>query len=288
MIVAGFVVWKYARNGKKSGAQARFTLETLELARAQFEIFNIKLRKSESKNGLAAILHEARKNELRMEVGDYVPDEWKDAEVEVFFKVIRDDDPVFYVFSSSVTQLNPDYEASSLTLRTPENLRVEKKRHFSRVIPDKNDTLSIGLWPLSPGKRLPRTSDEMGAPLLMQKKGMKEEILRLANISGAGLGLIIRGQEEDAAYFGRGKQLVCKVAYNINNKYAVFWCTGEIMNSREFDDKGTPARFVGLEFTNWGSLDEGGGEIHWSHSSPLRGAKPMLQWAGYIENRKRK
>ncbi|MBD5607656.1 MAG: hypothetical protein HDQ93_02255 [Desulfovibrio sp.] len=289
IIVSAFILWKYGKSRKASGAQTQFIRETLELARSQFEIFNVKLRDSDAKSGLAAILHDMGKNGLRMEVGDYVSEEWNGAEVNAYFKVIREDDPVFYVFSSRVLQLSSDYEASSLVLKTPDHLQVEKKRHFIRVSPDKGDVKALGVWPLPPGKRLPRTSDEIGVPLSIYKPGMKEESIKLVNISGAGLALEIRDIDDaTSANLSRGKQILCLVGYNLNNKYAAFWCTGEIMNVRENDSGGKKSVFIGIEFINWASLEEGHGEIHWSHSSPFRGAKPMLQWVDQIERSKKK
>lgn len=289
IIVSAFILWKYGKSRKTSGAQTQFVRDTLDLARSQFEIFNVKLRDSDAKSGLSAILHDIDKNGLRMEVGDYVSDEWNGADVNAYFKVIHEDDPVFYVFSSRVLQLRSDYEASSLLLKTPDHLQVEKKRHFIRVAPAKGDVKALGVWPLPPGKRLPRTSDEIGVPISMYKPGMKEEAIRLVNISGAGLALEIRDANDSTnANFSKGKQILCLVGYNLNNKYAAFWCTGEIMNSRDIDNGGKKSVTIGIEFTNWAALNEGQGEIHWSHSSPFRGAKPMLQWVDQIERAKKK
>lgn len=287
-LIAAFYLWKFLSGRKRVGSQSRFALSILELARSQFEIFNIKLQKSEVKNGLSAILHDISDYRLRMEVGDYASEEWKDASVYVYFKVQQDGDPVFYVFSSRVLELKPDYEASTLVLRAPEYLRVEKKRHFIRVQPDKGDVRALSVWTLPPGKRLPRTAGELGAPLSLYKPGMKEEPLRLVNISGAGIALEITGANDESQYkFEKGQRIICLIGYNFNNKYMAFWCDGEIMNVRE--SPGTPASTtLGLEFTNWAALEEGDGEIHWSHNSPLRGAKPILQWVDQIEQKKGK
>lgn len=290
IMCAIFYLWKYGRKKKALNSQQKFTLETLELAQAQFETFNLKLQGSgQARNGLSAMLHEIDKDGLHMAVNDFVPDEWLARPVEVFFRARREEGPVFYVFASTVRQIKSDYEDSRLILAIPESLRVEKKRHFIRVQPPKEDIRVIGVWPIQPGKKLPRTTQDIGAPLTHYKPGMTREQVQIENISASGLALRFSLNSDGKAplELAKGSQLICLVVYTedeADNGTTAFWCTGEIMNCRQTDTK-PPALVAGLEFTNWAVLEHGTNEIHWAHSSPSRGVRPILRWVEQIDKK---
>lgn len=288
IVCAIYYFWKIHKK-KSSNSQNKSVLENLELARSQFEIFNIKQQEKGTKSGLSAMLREVDKNGLSMEVGDYVSEDWNMKPVDVYFQVLKDGNPISYVFSSSITKLNSDYGVSTFLLKLPQNMRVEKKRHFIRVQPKQSDVHLIGVWPMLPGKALPQTVDEMDKPLTHYKPGMKESQVQLENISGAGIALRIISDKSGQLpmQFSRGMQLLCLVDYSMDeNKNTAFWCTGEIMNIRHEEGQ-KPAVVLGLEFTNWAVLEQGHGEIHWAHSSPSRGAKPILQWVEKIDSKSR-
>lgn len=284
-----FYLWKIKK--KNSGnSQRKFVLDTLELASSQFEPFNIRLKgEGAPKNGLSAMLNSVVSDGLRMEVNDYVSEDWRGREVEVFFRARSEDGPVFYTFTSVIKKISADYESSQILLAMPENLRVEKKRHFLRVQPQKNDVRVIGVWRLEPGQRLPRSTSEMGSPLTHYKPGMATEPVKLENISASGLALRLLLNKDGKPPFeiSEGSQLLCLVVYVLEeseSKTVAFWCTGEVMNSR-IAEGSHPALVVGLEYTNWAVLEQGAGEIHWAHSSPSRGARPILQWVEQIDKK---
>ena len=278
---------KLFRKKKQASAREGFIVKTLDLARSQFEIFDIKLDDAgPSRSGISALLTSLEGAKLEMSVQDYVPAEMQGQPIEVFFRTRTPDGPVFYTFSSKILHISPDHENSRLLCAMPQHLRVEKKRHFMRVPPPKNDIRAIGVWPMLPGQTLPSATGEIGAPLTHYRPGMTEEPVQIENISAAGLALRFPfGKDgKPAVEMEKGAQLLCLVIYGHEKTVqpVAFWCTGEIMNAR-IDEGQHGALVLGLEFTNWAVLEKGASEIHWSHSSPTRGVKPIAQWVGQIE-----
>lgn len=282
-------MWRSLKKRRSANNQNNYILETLDLARSQFELFSIKLQeKGANRAGLSALLHTIDKAGLHMEIGDYVPEDWNLHAVDVYFKVRRDGMPVFYAFYSEVLKLKSDYESSSIIIALPKNLRVEKKRHFIRVQPHKNDVRVIGIWPLLPGKKLPQTEDDIGEPIKHNQAESSGEQVRVENVSGAGIALKVF-PDKNGEYpftFTKGSQLLCLLIYSLpgaESRKLAFWSTGEIMNLRKEQGK-NECQVLGLEFTNWAILEpDSTGEIHWAHSSPSRGIKPILQWVEQIE-----
>lgn len=285
-----FYFWKLRKKRNIASGKQSYLLETLKLAGAQFETFNLKLPvEGGARNGYSALLEEIAPQGLIMDVNGFMPADAKGKPVDVFFRARRKEGPVFYAFSSVIRDIKSDYESSRILLAMPDHLRVEKKRHFMRVKPDKNDIRVIGVWPIKPGKKLPRSTSEIGPPVTHYKPGMTTEPVQVENISGAGLALRFAAQADDATpiEFTKGSQILCLVVYVIEEgeKPVAFWCTGEVMNSRMTTGP-NPMLVVGLEFTNWAVLEHASSEIHWAHSSPSRGARPILQWVDAIEQKK--
>lgn len=280
--------WK--RKGKGKGDNRKFIYDTLELARSQFEIFNLKpLNAGDARKGISAMLEAVDRNGLRMSASDYVSPELKSGEVDVYFRVKQPDGPIFHVFRSTVRNVEADYENSRLLLSFPDHLRIEKKRHFIRVKPDHSDVRIIGVWPLEPGKKLPKSTEDIGSPVIHFKPGMKDVPVQLEDVSASGLALRFRldSDGKTPVPWKIGSQMLCLVVYDKEDgqKPTAFWCTGEVMNSRIAEGP-KPALVLGLEFTNWAVLEQGKGEIHWAHSSPSRGARPIMQWVEQIEKKK--
>lgn len=288
-ILCAIFFWVQQRKKKKAlSGKHKYLMETLELALQQFEVFNLKLPMEDNKrNGFSAILDEIKPYELGLDVNGFIPEECKNMEVSVFFRAKRPEGDVFYEFNSTIKEVQPDYENSHIVIAMPQALRVEKKRHFIRVTPAQEDIRVVGVWPIKPGKRLPKTTSEMGSPLTHYKAGMEEDPVSIENISGSGIALKINGvsaQEFEQTY-KKGSQLLCLVAYVLKegDKPIAFWCSGEVMNVRIIEGENDSSVVIGIEFTNWAVLEQSSSEIHWAHSSPSRGAKPILQWVEKIE-----
>lgn len=291
LICAIFYLWKYRSRSNSLDKRHKYLIGTLELAKRQFAEFNIKFPEAGgTKNGHSCMLEDIAKNNITLETNGFISEEFSGKPVNVYFRVQKDDGPIFYAFNSIVEAIKSDYQNSSITIAYPDILRIEKKRHFIRVKPDKNDIRVIGVWKIQPGKRLPKSTSEIGSPLTQYKPGMKQELVQVEDISGAGLALRFSGQKDEdlKKEFPKGSQLLCLVVFMLegNDRPVAFWCTGEIMNAR-MTSGSSPQLVLGLEFTNWAVLESSTSEIHWAHSSPSRGAKPMLQWVEQIEKSKR-
>lgn len=291
LIMCGiFFFWKLRRKKAESLATRSFARECLELAKAQYEIFNIKPEAGgEAKNGISAMLEKIEGGAIQLDSNNFAPQDWQGKAAEVYFKARREEGPVFYAFSTVIRKVKSDYEHSEITMAMPDHVRVEKKRHFSRVQPQKNDVQVIGVWPVKPGSRLPNSSEDLGKPLRQYRKGRTEELVKVENVSAAGIALRFKLDKDGnpPLAFKKGSQLICLVVYQMDDqdsKPTAFWCSGEIMNSRMTEDK-EKELVLGLEYTNWAILEQGTSDIHWAHSSPTRGARPILQWVNKIERR---
>lgn len=290
LMCAIFLLWKLKQKKEKNSSRQNFVSDTLEQARKQFEIFNIKPDvESEAKNGISALLEKITSHTLIMESSNYIPQDLTNREAEVFFRVQKAEGPVFYAFQSPIRKIKSDYEHSEIELDIPDHLRVEKKRHFLRVQPQKNDVQVIGVWPVKPGNRLPHSSAELGKPISQYRKGKTGEMVQVEDVSASGIALRFKLDRDGHAPVEteRGRQLICLVVYQMEEnetRPTAFWCTGEIMNSRIAEGQ-EKELVLGLEYTNWAVLEQGTGDIHWAHSSPTKGARPILQWVKKIEQR---
>lgn len=286
-VAIAIIAWRHTRKMRRMNRRERYVYDTLELARGHFELFNIKMRQSEiARPGLTVMLRDIDAAGLHMEASDYVTPDWDGQAVEVFFKIRRDEIPVFYVFLSRVKKLKADYESSYLLLETPDHMRVEKKRHFLRVKPASDEILAISLWPLPPGSRLPDSARDLGEPAaMMTAENGKNSTIVLDNISGAGAGLRLCGENAKALdnRFMKGSQIISMIRFTPEKDVDItFWCTGEVMSARTSPgDKACVT--LGVEFTNWAAESDGETVLHWSHCSPSRGVKPILKWAEKID-----
>lgn len=280
---------KLFRKKKELSKQESFVVRTLELAQTQYEVFDLRLdAPGAARKGISATIDQLDAKGIGLIAQDYVPEDWNGQPVEVFFRTRGQAGPVFYVFKSKVVKVQSAYENSRLLIAIPQNLRVEKKRHFIRVQPQKSDIRVIGVWPMQAGQTLPAATSEIGTPLTHYRPGMADEPVQVENISASGLALRFTYGPDDkpVVELARGSQLLCLVVYvhEESEKPIAFWCTGEIMNSR-IDEGPKKALVLGLEFTNWAVLEQGTSEIHWAHSSPSRGVRPIAQWVGLIDAR---
>lgn len=283
LAVAAFFLWKYLEKKKYLNAKNKFIGQVLNEALKQKSPLDLKLLGSSANIGVSTLLSAINSSGLIMHTGQAVSAEWNKKPVEVYFRVMDEEEPVFYVFESKVLNLALHAQGSDITLLVPDHLRVEKKRHFERARPSSSDILMVAVWPISAGRRLPRTIADLGKPPVRWKAGDTEMPVRLENISGSGIALRFAESSETLPFEARkGRQIICLVAYKPETAAArptVFWCTAEIMNTRIIE-KSTA---IGLEFTNWAVQEQGDTEIHWAHNSPWRGVKPILEWVKQLE-----
>lgn len=293
LLCALFYLWKFYRKKHSESGQRKFLVDTLDLARSRFETFSLKSRApGKPRKGVSAMLKEIGKNELVMDAGDFVPTDLSGKPVDVFFSVEREEGPVFYAFSSIIKSVESDFENSRLVLSLPQNLRVEKKRRFLRLRPKKNEVRVVGLWPMKPGGHLPNSMRDLGEPLARRHPGDADDPVIVDDISAAGLALRFQLDEsgEPIIPVAKGDHILCLAVYEPvtaeESGPGAFWCAAEAMNSRLAEGV-KPALVVGLEFTNWAPVEKGVRDIHWSHCSPSRGARPIERWVGLMEKKRR-
>ena len=289
-LCGAWLFWRMRRARRRASDRRVQIMGTLEAAREQFATFNLRpISDTPGQSGLSAILLDMDERTLHLEVADYVDEAWKGLPVDAYFRVDGEDGPIFYVFRSLFLGISPDFGKARVALALPEDLRVEKKRHFVRMRPQEDAVRVIGVWPLTEGQPLPHSTGDIGAPLSHATPGMQDKPVQVEDISASGLALRFPGKESPAlAAIGKGSHLLCLVVYVLDlsqNKPTAFWCTGEVVNERRSTGH-TPARILGVEFTNWAVLEQGDSEIHWSHSSPSRGVKPILQWVERMDKKR--
>lgn len=289
-LCGAWLFWRLRRERRRASDRRAQLLGTLEIAREQFATFNLRLiSDTPGTSGLSAILLDVDERTLHLEVTDYMDEAWKGLPVDAFFRVDGEDGPVFYVFRSVFLDISPDFGKARATIALPETLRVEKKRHFIRVRPQEDAVRVIGVWALSEGLPLPRSTEEIGPPLTHATPGMTEKPVQVEDISASGLALRFPDHEAEALRgIDRGSHLLCLVVYVLDcaqDKTTAFWCTGDVVNVRHSSGP-PPARILGVEFTNWAILEQGGSEIHWSHSTPSRGVRPILQWVERMDKKR--
>ena len=289
-LCGAWLLVRLRRERRRADDRRAQLLDTLETARVQFATFDLRLiSDSPGTNGLSAILLDVDDRTLHLEVADYVDEAWKGLPVDAFFRVDGEDGPVFYVFRSVFLDISPDFGKARVAVALPETLRVEKKRHFIRVRPQEDAVRVIGVWALPEGLPLPRSTEEIGPPLTHAMPGMAEKPVQVEDISASGLALRFPGREAGPLReIDKGSHLLCLVVYVLDcsqDKTTAFWCTGDVVNVR-YSSGPPPARILGVEFTNWAVLEQGGSEIHWSHSSRTRGVRPILQWVERMDKKR--
>lgn len=289
-LCGAWLLVRLRRERRRADDRRAQLLDTLETAREQFATFDLRLiSDSPGTNGLSAILLDVDDRTLHLEVADYVDEAWKGLPVDAFFRVDGEDGPVFYVFRSVFLDISPDFGKARVAVALPETLRVEKKRHFIRVRPQEDAVRVIGVWALPEGLPLPRSTEEIGPPLTHAMPGMAEKPVQVEDISASGLALRFPGREAGPLReIDKGSHLLCLVVYVLDcsqDKTTAFWCTGDVVNVR-YSSGPPPARILGVEFTNWAVLEQGGSEIHWSHSSRTRGVRPILQWVERMDKKR--
>ncbi|MDR1777942.1 MAG: hypothetical protein LBR31_08975 [Desulfovibrio sp.] len=278
------------QNRKHAIHRKAILMDILRKAQEQNETLDIKLLdEGDAKHGLSALMRVVEDDRLEVEVLEYVSSEWIEANIDVYFRVTLPEGPIFYKFRSTVKNIKAQGKKSHITLTPPRDLEVGQKRNFIRIRPPSDSVRAVAVWHLDPTRPMPRTTSEVGPPLIHYRQGMLDAPVVLENISSTGVAL--RFSIEDPANppdkLKKGSQLLCLIIYctsDNNEQTNVFWTTNEIVNSRVEPDP-PPTLVIGSTFTNWAMLEQGSTEIHWFHSSPTRGVMPITQWVMQIDRK---
>ena len=99
----------------------------LGLAQSQYEMFNIKMNTpGVTRNGLSAMLHAIDQKGLQDDCSGLCYRRLGRQTSRSILSHPQSGRACFYVFSSKILKIHPDYENSTLVCQVPENLRVEK------------------------------------------------------------------------------------------------------------------------------------------------------------------
>lgn len=280
-LVIAILTLRWQRRKKQLSGIQEYLTALFKEAINQKASLDIKLKQSDSHAGIIAQISSISNGALNMQAQGGIGEEWHNKPVEVFLRLNRDNEPVFYVFDSVMRKISQSGTEFQFSLPMPEHVRVDKKRHFLRATPNPDDILMIAVWPVAPGRRLPRTTADAGHPAVAWKNGNTEPSVQIENISAGGVALKFHVSPDSGVPFDaeKKKQLICLIVYK-SEKPVVFWSTGEIMNIRARND----SLAVGLEFTNWAIQNQGESEIHWTHNSPWQGARPIREWVKQLDN----
>lgn len=272
------VSWRLYKRKKEEAGKNRFVADSLAEAQTQKAVFELKQLNQTQSAGIAATIQSIAKRKIQLLSKDKIPETWKGTDVEAYFKIQQPTGPVFFVFTSRILNIGEENGLVSLEITRPDHLRVEKKRHFIRVKPDSAEIALLSVWPIPPGTRLPGTSSEVPPPALTWKTGDSDNALTLDNISGAGIALTLRPKDGSLPFAATsGKHLLSLIVCRPDGASGpplIFWSAGEIKNARQRGNEIT----LGIEFTNTAVQQKGNPELHWTHSSPWRGVKPIIQW----------
>ena len=263
----------------------------LEKAQEQNEIFDLNAEERPNSKGMAGTLTKILPAMLELEILSYVSRELEGSSVEVYFRALLPEGPAFFKFRAIVQQVRGSYEKSVMLLTMPKDIDAGQKRHFIRVKPPKDLVRVIGVWELDLNKPMPRSTAEIGKPLLHYKTGMEGEPVQVADISATGMALRFPAESVDVkpVDLDKGSQLLCLLIYQVSKeeRMVTFWCTCDVLNTR-MQKEPSPAMILGTEFSNWAVLEQGKSDINWFHSTPKSGVSPITQWVMQIDIQQRK
>lgn len=271
----------------KSDPRRQFAIETLEKALAQRETFYLKVRHEGAHAEFQARLEEIDQRWLMMKARQELSHGVPAHPIEANFTLATPDGPKFYKFDSKIVKMIGSAPELGILLQIPSFLQVEKKRHFTRIRPDRDSVKKIALWPLDQNRPLPAESSQMDSPLVLCAQDGSPLFATVENISGSGIGLRL----EQGAFAALSTQtrlgdgILCVIEFMSpdNRDFAMsFWFTAEIMNIRQEKDG---AKVLGLEFTNWALAEDDSNILRWTYSSPSRGAKPILDLVKHEEEK---
>jgi hypothetical protein len=277
-----FVVRERLQGMRQDAHRRSIIRNLLDVAQGQNEIFDICVQHNDTTSKtLSGMLTGIFDNRLEMEVLSFVSRELVGSSVDVYFRALMEEGLAFYKFHSVIQRVESVNVKHLVTLAFPKDIDAGQKRHFIRVKPPKDTIRVIGVWELDEAKPIPRTTGDIGKPLLHYKQGMETETVQVADISATGMALRFPTDslEVRPVDLDKGSQLLCLIIYHAgkDDHVVTFWCTCNVINTR-MQQEPTPALTLGTEFTNWAVLEPGKAEINWFQSKQASGVSPITQW----------
>jgi hypothetical protein len=208
-------------------------------AQEQNEIFELKLyADGEGKNSLAGLMQRYDPDEIELEVLTYIDPQLKGTGLDVYFRLNGPDGPIFYKFNSTILSVRHLTSPSRfrITITPPHDLKVGQKRSFIRVSPPRDTIRVIALWPLDATSPIPKSTVDLGRPVMHYKRGMTERPVKVENISATGIALRVSTMEDPPPLsLEVGTELLALIIYELGRKseqVVTFWCTCQVVNVR--------------------------------------------------------
>lgn len=290
LFVIVLVFWrKQILESRHKDRATSLILEKITEAQIQKELFNVEIMEAPGEEGcqakgFAGSLQLCQNGILTLEVLSALPSSYFGKAVCVYFHIKNSTTHhTFFRFVSRIEALQCRNGISTVCISVPACFEGEQKRNFCRVQPRPGSVRALGLWQLNASQPMPETTADLKRPVCAAKEGMANPALRLDNISASGMGLSLPLNHPDGPppQLDRNSQILCLIAFQYNNSLITFWCTGEVVNSREKDN----ARVYGIEFINWSILKTGQNVFNWFHASPVRGIPIINQWVDSMNTR---
>ncbi|MBQ7586352.1 MAG: hypothetical protein IJU40_08910 [Desulfovibrionaceae bacterium] len=286
LIILFIKIFIHFRHKKALREQQKNIHTILERAQIQNENFDLQLGDRLNKNNYSSLLIEVNESSLVFNSLVHIPQDLLNNPAEFFFAVRTKGKKEFYKFRVKVLEVKYHKTITTLTVAKPKSLDIGQKRAFFRITPLPNTVKLLAIWLLDLDKPLPKTTSEVGTPLLSctwHRENQAEDIntLSVADISGSGIALHIPYDPDVSPRIVKDAQILCLLVYNESfneTEHLVnFCCTGHITNVRG-DRNNKYDKIVGMEFTNWAILESSNSNITWFHQAKATGIGPILQW----------
>ena len=286
-LIALFIQSRLLRRRQEARRKA-IIINMLEIAQSNNKGFDIvALDQDISDKSIPATLMTLDNSHLALETLSYVPSLLAGTKVDVYFQAPLPTGTVSYKFHAVIQTVESNKNKSRLRLTFPDEFMPGQRRKFFRIKPPTMQVRVVAIWNLDPAKPIPKNTGEIGRPLVHYKQGMDTAPVQVEDISATGIGLrfsldTLTFSQED---LGKNTTILCLLIYNMpkEDRTVTFWCTAEVLHTRQDETCVPPVLRIGTIFTNWAVLEQGKSEISWFHSTPTRGVSPITQWVRYMD-----
>ena len=211
-------------------------------------------------------------------------EEWKEAPVDVYFRLEEDGTQTFYHFSTFVQKIEHKGQTWYIHLAKPSALTNNQRREFVRIAPGVGMMEAVTAWPLSPGPllTLPSTGKELGRPPFAHRPPATDT-LTLMDISASGVRLRlpveqVRASQARCAPGSRYIMLLAVDALRSDGSRQVMWLSAAVRRAAVLPSK-THVE-VGLQFSHWCAVENLSNPIEWKPVEADGEVPFLLRWVG--------
>ena len=280
-------------NDKKKKSRD-FIRRLLEAAQLQNAIFSINIEdKSVRYHTISCIFIDADGDSIKFEAIANISEDYHNEPIVVYYKFSAKDGVISYKFCSKIRNTLHFERSTILQVEFPEDIAPGERRLFHRIKPPKDRVRLIALWEQPRDKPLPKSTKEIGRPLVQYRYAEDsdagegaDDVILVSDISASGIAvsLSMAALGERPIYFNENELVLCLLAYckTADSPLIIYWSSCRICNVRDVG-KPLPRLILGMEFKDWALLQQGKSEIAWFHAKQEAGVSPMSQWVRQIE-----